>query len=111
MLSPSDEELMVRVQEGDGAFGSLARGGVDQLDAVDLEVEEGLGEVRNLEADMVEALAALRDEAGHAGRVVGRLHELDLRLPDAEEGDPDVVALDVHDRLEIEPERVTPQSE
>ena len=36
----------------------------------------------DLEADVVEALALRRQEPGDAGRVVGRLDELDLRLAD-----------------------------
>ena len=90
------------MEEGDRALGTTARGGVDELDPVDLEAQQGLGEVRDLEADVVEALALRLEEAGDAGRVVGRLDELDLRLPDPEEGDPDVVGRDVHDRLELE---------
>ena len=80
-----------RVQECDGALGAPARGAVDQLEAIDLEADERLGEVRDLEADVVEALALVREEAGDAGRVVGGLDELDLRLADREERDPDPV--------------------
>ena len=86
------------------------RGGVDELDAVDLEAEQRLGEVRDLEADVVEALALALEEARDAGRVVGRLDELDLRLADPQERDPDAVVRDVHDRLELEAERVAPQA-
>ena len=53
----------------------------------------------------------LGQEARDAGRVVGRLDELDLRLPHPEEGDPDPVVRDVHDGLELEAERVAPQAE
>ena len=53
----------------------------------------------------------LGEEAGDAGRVVGRLDELDLRLPHPEERDPDAVVRDVHDRLELEAERVAPEAE
>ena len=69
-----------------------------------------LGEVRDLEADVVEALALALEEAGDAGRVVGRLDELDLRLAHPEERDPDPVVRDVHDRLELEAERVAPET-
>ena len=47
-----------------------------------LEAEQRLGEVRDLEADVVEALALRLEEAGDAGGVVGRLDQLDLRLAD-----------------------------
>ena len=73
--------------------------------------EERLGEVRDLEADVVEALALAREEARDAGRVVGRLDELDLRLADAEERDPDPVRRDVHDRLELQAEQVALEPE
>ena len=53
--------------------------------------DQGLRQVGDLEADVVEALALRRKEAGDAGRVVGRLDELDLRLADPEERDPDPV--------------------
>ena len=43
--------------------------------------------------------------------VVGRLDEFDLGLPDPQECDPDPVIRDVHDRLEVEAERVAPQRE
>ena len=43
--------------------------------------------------------------------VVGRLDQLDLRLADAQERDPDAVRRDVHDRLELEAERVAPEAE
>ena len=76
-----------------------------------LEPEQRLGEVRDLEADVVEPLALAREEAGDAGRVVGRLDELDLRLADGQEGDPDAVLGDVHDRLELEAEEVAPEAE
>ena len=69
------------------------------------------GEVRDLEADVMEALALALEEARDAGRVVGRLDELDLRLAHPEERDPDVVVRDVHDRLELEAQRVTPQAQ
>src|SRR5258706_11467773 len=97
------------MDERDRALGATARGGVDQLQAVDLEPEQGLGEVRDLEADVMEALALAREEAGDPGRVVGRLDELDLRLADREERDPDPVRWDVRDRLEPEAELVPPQ--
>ena len=70
------------MQEGDGAFGASARGAVDEFDPVDPEAEQRLGQVVDLEADVVEAFALAREEAGDAGRVVGRLDELDLRLAD-----------------------------
>ena len=60
----------------------------------------------DLEADVMEALALVRQEAGDAGRVVRRLDELDLRLPHPEERDPDPVLRDVHDRLERQAQEV-----
>ena len=79
------------MEERDRPLGAAARGGVDQLDAVDLEPQQRLGQVLDLEADVVEALALARQEAGDAGRVVGRLDQLDLRLADPQERDPDPV--------------------
>ena len=99
------------MEEGDRAFGAAARGGVDELDPADLETEERLGEVRDLEADVMETLALLVEEARDAGRVVGRLDQLDLRLPHPEERDPDPIVGDVHDRLDVERERVAPETE
>ena len=80
-----------RVDERDRTLRPAARGRVDEFQAIDLEAEEGLGEVVHLEADVMEALPLRGQEAGHAGRVVGRLDELDLRLADAEERDPDPI--------------------
>jgi len=77
-----------RVEERDRALGAAPRCAVDELDAVDREPRQLLREVGDLEADVVEALALVSQEPGHARRVVGRLNELDLRLPDGEEGDP-----------------------
>ena len=99
------------MEEGDRPLGAAARGRVDQLDPADLEAEERLGEVRDLEADVMEALALPLEEAGDAGRVIGRLDQLDLRLPHPEEGDPDPIVRDVHDRLDLEGERVAPETE
>ena len=98
-----------RVDERDRALGAAARRRVDQLEAVDLEAEQRLGEVGDLEADVVEALALRGQEARDAGRVVGRLDQLDLGLADRQERDPDAVGLDVHDRLELEAEQVAPE--
>jgi len=99
------------VEERDRPLGAAARGRVDQLDPADLEAQERLGEVRDLEADVMEALALLVEEAGDAGRVIGRLDQLDLRLPHPEEGDPDPIVGDVHDRFDLEGERVAPETE
>ena len=53
-----------RVEEGDRSLGAAARRRIDQLDPVDLEAQERLGEVRDLEADVVEALALARPGSG-----------------------------------------------
>ena len=65
----------------------------------------------DLEADVVEALALVGQEAGHAGRVVRRLDELDLRLPDSEERDRHPVRLDREHELERQAEHVAPERE
>ncbi len=44
------------MEERDGSFGALPRGRVDELDPVDLETEERLGQIRD---DLLEAVAAL----------------------------------------------------
>src|SRR5262245_39557689 len=97
------------MQERDRTLGALARGGVDQLEAVDLEAHERLGEVGHLETHVVEALALRIEEAIDAGRVVSGLDELDLRLADTQERDADPVLGDVHDRLELETQHVPPE--
>ena len=112
-LDQLDEHAVAgsRVDERDRSFGPAARRGIDQLETGDLEAKQRLGEVGDLEADVMEALALRREKARHPGRIVGRLDELDLRLADREEGDPDAILIDLHDRLEIEPEGVPPQPE
>ena len=79
------------MQERDRALGPAPRRAVDELDAVDREAGQLLGEVGDLEADVVEALALRGQEPGDARRVVGGFDELDLRFADAEEGDPDAI--------------------
>ena len=59
----------------------------------------------------MEALALRGEKTGDAGRVVGRLDELDLRFADGQEGDPHPILGDVRDRLELEPEQVAPDAE
>ena len=54
----------------------------------------------------MEALTLLGQVPSDAGRVVRRLHELDLRFADAEERDPHPIGRDVHDRLERQPDEV-----
>src|SRR5947207_6252335 len=94
------------MEEGDWALGAAARGAVDELDALDPEPGERGGEVRDLEADVVEPLPLRGEEASNAGRLVGRAHELDLRVANGEERDSHPVGGDVLDRLELETERV-----
>src|SRR5258706_9020037 len=67
-----------RVKERHRALRPAPWGAVDELDALDPQAGELFREVADLEADVVEALAGLFQEAGHPGRVVGRLDELDL---------------------------------
>ena len=50
-----------------------------------------LGQVGDLETDVVEPFALGRQEPGDTGRIVGRLHQLDLGLADRQERDPDLV--------------------
>ncbi len=94
-----------------GTLRAAPRRGVDQLQAGDFEAKQRLGEVRDLEADVVEALALRFEEARHARRVVGGFDQLDLRLADGQECDAHVVAGNVHDRLELEVQHVAPQRE
>ena len=100
-----------RVDERHRSFGASARRRVDELEALDLEAQQRLGEVRDLEADVVEPLPLRGEESGDAGRVVGRLDELDLRLADPEKRDPHPVGRHVDDRLRLEPQRVVPEPE
>jgi hypothetical protein len=83
------------VDERHRALGAAPRCRVDQLETVELQPDQRLGEVVDLEADVVKALALRCEEAGDTGRVVGRLDQLDLRLPHPEERDPDSVGRDV----------------
>src|SRR5689334_6620820 len=99
------------MDEGDRAFGTSAWGAVDELEAVELEPHEGLRQVRDLEADVVEPLPLRGEEPGDTGRVIGRFDELDLRLADGQERDPYPVGRDVHGRLVLEPELVPPEAE
>ena len=112
-LDQLDEHAVAgsRVDERDRSFGTAARRRIDQLQPGDLEAEQRLGEVRDLEADVVEALALRGQEARDAGRLVGRLDQFDLRFADREKGDPDPILVDLHDGLEFEPEHVPPQPE
>ncbi len=97
------------MEECHRTLGSRPRSGVDELDALGCEARQFGAHVVHLEAQVMESLALRGKEAGDAGRVVGRLHELDLRFPDAEEGDPYPVRRDVHDRLERHAEDVAVQ--
>ena len=45
------------------ALGAASRRGIDQLEAGDLELEQRLGQVGDLEADVVEAFTLRREEA------------------------------------------------
>jgi len=100
-----------RMEEGDGTLGAFTRGRIDQLDPVDLEPQERLREVGDLEADVVDALATLGQEPRSARRVVGGLDQLDLRLADRQERDPDAVLGHVLDDLELETERIPPEAQ
>jgi hypothetical protein len=66
---------------------------------------------------MVEAFAPALEKASDTGRVVGRLDELDLRLTDGQERDPDAIRGDVHDGFKdqaelvpVEPKRLVDRS-
>ena len=59
----------------------------------------------------MEALTLGGQEAGHAGRRVGRLDQLDLRLADRQEGDPDAVVGHLLDDLELEAEDLPVEAE
>jgi hypothetical protein len=99
------------MEECDWALGTLAGHRVDQLEAVELEALQRLGQVLDLEAQMVESLAPGREEPRDARRVVGRHHQLDLRLADRQEGDRHVVLLDRQHELDREAQRVPPEPE
>jgi hypothetical protein len=112
-LDELDQNAVARawVDEGYRTVRSSARRGIDQLEALGGQAIEGGGEVLDLEADVVEPLPLQGEEARDAGRLVGRLDELDLGLAHGQEGDPDPVVLDVHDLLERGAERVPPEPE
>ena len=59
----------------------------------------------------MEPLALRLEEARHAGRLIRRLDELDLRLPHREERDPDVVSRNVHHGFELQAQHVPVEAE
>ena len=99
------------MEERDGSLGAGPRRRVDQLHPVDRQPGQRGGDVGNLEADVVEALASGGEEARHAGRGVGRLDELDPDLPDGQERDADAIRGDRHDRTRREPQDVPIEAE
>ncbi len=112
-LDELDEDTVARtrVQEPDRTLGAPPWDAVDELDAVGLEPHERGSKVGDLETDVVEALALGLEEARDTGRRVRRLDELDLRFAHGKERDPDPVARDVHDGLELEAEKIPPEAE
>ena len=93
-----------RVEERDRTLGALAGCGVDQLDPVDGQPGERLGQVRDLEADVVEALPLGLEEARDTRGIVSRADQFDLGFAHRQERDPDAVGRDGQDRLELQPQ-------
>ncbi len=91
-----------RMDESNRSFRAAARCRVDELHTVDLQPQQCLREIRDLEADVVEAFALRRKKPGDAGRIVGGLDKLDLRFAHTQERDAHLVRRNRLDRLELE---------
>ena len=91
------------MEERDRTLGAAARRGVDQLEAVDLEAEQRLGQVRRPRSrrDGSPRPSTSRKRATPVVSSVGSTSSI-FDSPDPEERDPDPVVGDVHDGLELE---------
>src|ERR1035437_6739145 len=112
-LDQLDQNAMaaLRVDESHRALSTLAWGRVDENQVQRGELVERCLDVWHLEADVVEALALGCEEASGAGRVVGRLDQLDLGVAHRQEADRDVVVVHVHHGFYIETELVSVEIE
>ena len=95
-----------RMDEGNRPFRAATRLPVDELHAVGSHPLKSGTDVGDLVTHVVHALATGGKEPRHTGRVVRRLHELDLGLAHAEERDAHAVGRDVEHGLERQPEDV-----
>ena len=68
-------------------------------------------DVRGLEADVVQSLAALLEELCHAARGVDGFEELDLAAPDRQQGRLHALVRDRGLLRHLQPERVLPEGE
>src|ERR1700691_919597 len=68
---------------------------VDDPTASFPDAREGRVHARDMEGEVVDARPTAFEELGHRGAGVGRLEQLDMRLPDRDEGCPDPIGGDV----------------
>src|SRR5580658_3258009 len=68
---------------------------VDDPTASFPDAREGRVHARDMEGEVVDARPTAFEELGHRGAGVGRLEQLDMRLPDRDEGYPDPIGGDV----------------
>src|SRR5262245_7605987 len=85
-----------------GAARAGARGFVDERSAALLELVESRRKVVDLDADVVEALAALLDELGDTAVLASRADELDASHALAEDGDADLLLRHLFDMRQRE---------
>src|SRR5262245_18103550 len=101
----------LRMKEADHAGEPRPRRLVDQRQPGAPRALELRADVRGLEADVMEALAAALEELRHAARGVDRLEELDLAPPDREERRAHALVADGRLLRYPEPQRVLPEGE
>ena len=97
------------MQESDGhPLGALARGLVDQADALGLGVGELLLDVLASEGHVVAADAAVLDELGDGRLLGGRLQQLDLGLAQQEESRAHLLVGDLLDGVTLQTQHALP---
>src|SRR6185295_11793121 len=107
-----DEHAVRRrgVEEADHAGEPRPRTLVDQADALGARRLELAGDVTGRKAQVVQPLAALRQEPADAARRLEGLEELDLALADREQRRPDALIDDGRDLVDGQPEDVAPEA-
>src|SRR5215470_20413360 len=83
-----DPAAGTRMQERDTARQPVAGYRIDELRAAPLEAGERVGDVRRLEAEMMQSLTSPFEKSPDAGARVDRLQELDLGVAGPEERRP-----------------------
>ena len=99
-----------RMQKGDAPGQSLARRGVEQRDALAPERGEILIHARGPEAEVVQPLTPLGEEARDSGIGARRLEELDLAVTGGEQRGAHALVGDLRLADERQTERVAPEA-